>query len=482
MPRRVLFVESRNRTPHLETSLELVEQYLRQGDHVDFYFLGHQLPFREGVSRFPPYSPLDKLPEKVGIESLAHPNLRYRTIGAPLPTPRLNRTFDELTQLQQFTYRDAPLGLGVASSLVTKLFDSQPDLHEHRELVNDMLNSAAAVFDFTRRMIARRKIDRVVVFNGRFCNTRPVAEAARQAGVELLFHERGSSRNHYWVGDYMPHDRLRRQVEIKELWERVGHEPKSIELAKRFYEDRRGGLEQAWHSYTTDQEAGRLPAGLGPREQTISYFSSSDDEYVSVGDYYRWEGWRNQLEAVEQLCAAMPSDKRLVIRIHPHLTKKAPAELERWLAFEQRENVIVVRPDSPVDTYALIEASALVTTCLSTVGIEAPYWGVPSIALGPSGYSEMGVCETVSDAGRLREVLTSPPPVPSNRSGILAFGYYCQTFGIPFRTFEPSALAVGTWKGVNLQRNCPRHKEPIEPIGWRTKLGWWAQRFLPLGV
>src|SRR5690606_26555992 len=98
---------------------------------------------------------------------------------------------------------------------------------------------------------------------------------------------------------------------------------------------------------------------------------------------------------------------QLVIRLHPHLLRKHPDDLARWRSLVDRPSVIAISPESPVDTYALIEASDTVITGGSTVGIEAVYWGRPSILLGPSDYDLLGAVHVAESNTHLEELMAS---------------------------------------------------------------------------
>ena len=70
------------------------------------------------------------------------------------------------------------------------------------------------------------------------------------------------------------------------------------------------------------------------------------------------------------------------LRVHPHM-KELPSSTSQLVDIQalssRYSNVCVIWPEENIDTYALIDACEKILTFGSTVGIEATYWGKPSI-------------------------------------------------------------------------------------------------------
>ena len=454
---KIAFFEIWNWTPHLETSLELAHRHLTAGDEVYYYFLGHDVGYKEGLTYKSPLARwLSRSPERRGAALLSTPRFhffpRVRLAPARAQWPAMFQSLDELKQIR---YGEFDVGLGVVSSLVHRTRDSDPDLLHHRRLITSMLDSAVSVYAFTRRRIEQDRPDLVYTFNGRFANHRAVMRATQHSGVRLLLHERGADRSRYCVRPFMPHDGKKLQREMIAAWEAAAVDLDAEGVAHRFFRDRRAGREQGWRSFTSRQRTGTLPK-VPADTRVITYFASSDDEYVAVGDIYRWEFWPDQYAAVLDLiglCSANPA-VTLVIRLHPHLLDKAESDRQRWLSLPRAANVLVVPPESEVDSYALIEASSIVVTAGSTVGIEAVYWGKPSINLGPSIYSELEATYQPKSSDELRRLLDSDQLRVDPRLAY-PYGFYMSTFGEKFEAYRPESLFSGEFMGVDLQRPSP---------------------------
>src|SRR5690606_17954792 len=180
------------------------------------------------------------------------------------------------------------------------------------------------------RLLEEQRPDLLYVFNGRYCHPRAVLRAAEKAGVRVAIHERGADMHRFVARPFVPHDRERIQGEMLEAWERRG--PAAEAEANAWYEERRKGSPRDWWSFTELQKRELLPE-LPSGKRIVTYFSSSDDEVAAIGEVYRWIGWEDQIDAVKGLVdvvAELP-DTHLVIRLHPHLLKKHPEDLHRWL-------------------------------------------------------------------------------------------------------------------------------------------------------
>jgi hypothetical protein len=448
---KVLFIETTNATPHLETSLELAKCHLDAGNQVDYVFIGKALSYSELCNHSLLQTIAGSSPETVGISRLKSPRFKGRiarrkevmkNIALPI--------FDSLEELRVFTFKEYSAGMSALSSLIDCLKCSSPDLEKHQPLLRSILESGISTYEYTCDLISRAAPDRVYVFNGRFANNRAIVDACRFLGVPLMFHERGANMYRYSVSCFSPHDFSMIEKDILRVWRTRPSDAESA--ARQFFDDRRRGADQGWTSFTKDQQKGFLPISSKPGVRRVVYFSSSDDECAAVGDLVKWERWPNQLSAFNALMGIMARrpDLELIVRLHPHLQKKDPAELVAWSNFEYSSNVAIIAPDSPVDTYSLLDSADVTVTCGSTVGIESVYWGIPSICLGPSLYSRLEAVHAPRNDGELEQMLVNPvlTVMPARA---FPYGFYMSTYGTEFKYFQPLSLFEGRFMGENLQ-------------------------------
>lgn len=450
--KKVLFIESWNCSPHLETSLEIAKQHADAGDIVYYYFCGHDTPYREGISLSAEDAGwLTLLPEVRGVRLINSKNIEFKG-RCRLPKVRYARPddFSDIKQLMDFRYKDLDAGLAVASSLISNTRNSDPDPRLFRAEVDAMLDSAIRVYEFSLDAIKTHKPDIVYVFNGRFCNHRPVMQAAIDLGVKSLFHERGATMHQYDITEQMPHDPVPMIDKISKHWAAADREA-STKIAHQFFNQRRYAQASDLASLRVHQRNNHLPA-IDSAKRVVTYFSSSDDEYAAVGEIFKWVGFKNQLDAVKHLIEICNErgDIQLFVRLHPYLREKSTEDQLRWLALKDERGVNLISFDSAVDSYALMDRSDVVITSGSWTSMEAVYWGRPAITLGPVYFADLGAGYKAESPRELRELLLNTK-LKSDPDKALPFAYYFATFGTQYLYYHPTSMTSGDFLGVNLQ-------------------------------
>lgn len=458
--KKILFIDFWNCSPHLETSLEIAKLHLEAGDIVDFYFCGHDTEYKDGiVVNANEVGIFRQLPEVRGIKLIKEKKLKFNArVKLKEVEIKIPSYFNSLEELKAYKYKNFNAGVGVLSSLVSDTKNSKPDLLTYQKKIKQMIQSCVSVYEFSINIINKLKPDQIYIFNGRFCNHRAVMCAAEDLKVNVLFHERGANKYLYDIYSFPPHNPMALQEEIKKNWKNKGNDNREREFAESFFIDRRAGKEQEWVSYTAAQKQNLIPE-IDISKKIITYFSSSEDETVSIGDLYKFKYWENQLAAVEDLIEICQDDDniQLIVRLHPHKKDKSQEDQKRWLKLKAVKNITLISFDSSVDTYALMECSDIVVTAGSTVGIEATYWKKPSICLGPSYYSELNVTYEPKSKEELKNLIYNkikPKPI----DGALAYGLYMLTHGIEYKYYKPETLFGGKFMGVNLQEISRKRK------------------------
>lgn len=462
--------------PHYETELELIQQHLDAGHQVvqlhcsaelfacDANLHHTRLRCERCITRR--QSGLELVQGRFIRRSYLHLNASDRADvarhGAMEPA-----TLDELKAIR---YGPFDLGYAVLSSLISHLREPRPDLRLHRSLVQDLLRSGLAVFCSIRNTIERERFDRFYVFNGRFAIERAVLRACQEKGVECCTHERGHDLSHYTLyPNTMPHDLAYWRRAINEAWEAEPDAERRTGLARRFYEDRARGQVQSWYSFVAEQSPGALPEGFDPKKRNIVIFNSSEDEFAAIDSSHGSGVYVGQEEAIRMLAQDLEKlggGYRLYLRTHPNL-RSVDNSQTRFLREFRSPGITIIPADSPVSTYALMQAADLVLTFGSTMGIEAAFWGKPSIMVGTAFYGGLGsVYEPRSHEEVVRMIDQGVPPLPIE--GALRYGYRMSTFGTKFIHYRPSGVASGTFKGRTLG---------VDPMAGRSgrfsMLFWW---------
>lgn len=448
--------------PHFETELEIAQRHLEAGDRVELVACQGSL----ACCDFNPQR------ESTGCDACV--GRRRAGVGLLVGSVRLSRLSegrsnlripDEITAsvaaLKAFRVDHFDIGYAVLSSLVSICRDPQPDLKLHRALIERLVRAAHSTYLGTLNYCRRHRPDRVYVFNGRFAAARAVLRACEAAGVDCWIHERGCDIHHYQLFENrLPHDIEYMQRRMADAWRAAESTPNREEVAAAWFTDRVARIERNWHSFVKDQSLGRLPRGWSDRDRNIAVFTSSEDEFVSIGESWRNPLYPSQSAALQQIVADLERiDRRirLYVRVHPNLKNLANAQLQAVLDLSH-PRVTVIPPEDPVDTYSLLRQSEKVVTFGSSVGIEGVFWGRPSILLGPCFYRGFpGVCEPRSHAEAI-EMIGGQLAPPVDRSGALKYGYWFQTHGERFRHFEATGFFEGRFRGnvVYDRRRKPR--------------------------
>ena len=79
----------------------------------------------------------------------------------------------------------------------------------------------------------------------------------------------------------------------------------------------------------------------------------------------------------------------LFVRVHPRSAKMPEIGAKRLLELRV-PNLTVIPADSPISTYAMMRKATRVVSFGSTTGLEATYWGIPSILGYRSYFDKLG--------------------------------------------------------------------------------------------
>lgn len=441
-------------TPHYETTLELVQRHLDDGDEVVLLGCDADLPGCDAN----PAGLLSVCGECIGrrhqgLALIAGP-VRAQPIFALTATDRrelaeLPEAFADLGALKAFAVDGADLGFGVASSLVsirrTAVLD--PGDPETARDIRRFLASTVAVFRSFQRHLEQERPDRVYVYNGRYGTTRAVLRACQAAGVDCYLHEVGGSLQRYALfANHMLHETEYFDGLIRAHWAAAPVAEREA-VARGWFEGLAKGHSPTWFSYTADQRTGLLPEGWTDQRHNVVVYNSSEDEYAAISDAWRLPFYADQLDGLRRIIADLATlpDVHLTLRMHPNL-RGIDDDFTRGLRALNAANFTLVAPESPISSYALLWAADTVLTFGSTMGVEATYWGKPSVLAGESFYRRLGATHTPSTHAELMTLLTRPL-VAHDQLTALMYGYYLSSYGEPFKYFQADGVFAGRFKG-----------------------------------
>ena len=362
--RVAIFVPFVHWPTHFGTDLELIQRHLDAGDEVTVLVCEAELPACDtNMSHNEDWCRTCIARRTKGLGLVAgHVNViplsRYTPSG--VGAVPLRSQFSSTDELEAYTLDGFDLGKAALSSLVFHLRDAEPDLTAHATLLQSLLRTAQVVFLSTRAYLHSETVERMYAFNPRFVSTRGVLRACQEAGVECLVHDRGRDLHHYQLfPNTFPHDLTLAVGRIRGCWARAADDPGRDETAAQWYRDKAAGRDLYDHSFVLGQDQGRLPDGWDPGRRNIVVFTSSEDEYVGIGEEWRNPIYANELEGVRAVVQSLEASTRevhLYVRTHPNLARIENRQT-RGLRDLRSPCLTVIAPESPVSTYALLQGA-----------------------------------------------------------------------------------------------------------------------------
>jgi hypothetical protein len=441
---------------HFATELEIAQKHLNAGDLVTLLRCdGEMLACETNEEHSPSRCGLCRKSRETGVK-LLHNTEKLFQRGFWNMSPkdiedmkRIPMVFETLEEMMGYKIDNYDIGSSVLSSVICSLKDFSLDVQEHKDLLYRYLISTFAVYRSVRNFLRLTLIDRFYIFNGRMSMTRAILRACEAENVEFYTHECGNDSQTYSLfHNAMPHGIAMMTKQMLNHWRQAEKNPDRATIAAKWFLDRAKGFKVNGYSFVEQQKAGLLPADRNPLKRHIAIFNNGSFEYATVGDDYKNHLYTNQIEGLQRIIDSLKPYKdkyHITIRIHPNLVGLSK-EIEPIMALKS-DFVTIVLPESPISTYALIEHSEKILVFSSTVGIEAVYFGKPSILAGKAAYQELGGNYTPQTHEELVELLLHDNLQPKDKNSALIYGYFLNTFGEPFTFYEASSFFGGRFNG-----------------------------------
>ena len=445
---------------HYGTELEIIQRHLDDNDTVVHL---HCDAVQSACDYNPEHSAskcrkcIRVCREGLALLSAAVPTLSFLDLSPAdrEEMARIPKTFSTEADLRGFRIDNFDIGWAVLSSVISSIRDPKPDLSRYADLIHRFMYAALTVYRSVQHYLDRHGVDRVYVFNGRLASCRAVLRACQSRNVTCLIHERGCDLQHYELyRDTMPVDIAYVESEIAAYWDKAAADPKRDETGIRFFTERARGQVQNWYSFVTSQREGLLPEDWDPGKTNLVIFNSSEDEFAAIGDEWRNPLYPTQRDGLRRIIGSLGGWKEnfhVYLRIHPNL-RTVDNEDTRGVLRLSAPFLTVIPPDSPVSTYALIAQADRVLSFGSTVGIEAVYWGTPSILAGLSLYRDLGGTYNPGSHDELMTLLKTELS-PKDKTAALMFGYYYASFGIRYKYYRATSVTQGTFREQVLPRS-----------------------------
>lgn len=345
-----------------------------------------------------------------------------------------NKKFKDINDLRSYVEDGVPLGALVVSQLVSVHRDCFFDVAPYANEIDKLISDGRALYQQARMVIKENKIDKVYVWNGRRICDGPVCYAARDEGVELEVYISGGKRGTYLTLPALTVMNLdAHNYRILKLFELISSHQEYEEIkneAADFYKIQRygGGDFPGYVQFSKNFEKTNLNFG---NKKNIVVFSSAFWEFFSL-DEYAHGMYTNHYSGIKQIISddRITARYNVIVRWHPNL--RNCGFFERKVIDEvintKSEGVLHYPPESDIDSYQLCEQADIVISFGSTIGVEASYYGKPSILLGRSWYEETGACYRPKSHSDLVRLLSGDlKPLP--QLGAMVYGYYFRNYG-----------------------------------------------------
>lgn len=335
------------------------------------------------------------------------------------------------------------------------------DTPEARAVLRSFLVAAHLSHAAAAKLVAREGYDAVVLHHGIYVPQGPVLAAARDKGVRIVSWNVGYRRRSF-VFSHGDSYHFTMIDEPPERWEGLDLSDAWRAELTRYLDSRRHG-DQDWIVFGRNA---RFDAPAYLRERGVALdrpiflaltnvawdaqLHYPTNSFASMGEWL--------VETVKWF-AARP-ELQLVIRVHPgEITGSMPAREKAAdilaAAFPALPaNVLVVGPDDPISTYALIEAARATIIYATKAGIEVAASGRPLLVAGDAWTRGKGISVDADNADdyrrRLAELVEArqPDAAATERAQRYAFHYFFRRM-IPLAATEPAsgwppfALCVG---------------------------------------
>jgi hypothetical protein len=403
-PRRLLIVGYLRWWLEYAVALGLV--YAGMGHEVE---IGH-LPYRRW---FTPVPRFDVRRQRLYLQqTLARlaPLLTSRDLshGGPSDLPAaLQKDIEDLSRIDaQYT-------------LLRERLDLRPGTDD-RALYDLRLERNRAAAAAAWKLFQRRRFDAVIIPNGSVLEFGAIYRAARRAGTRVVTFEFGEQRGRMWLAQ----DAEVMLLDTSDLWNIRKGDPLTDEERREteaLYAARRGGT--TWDAFNRvwpmRESQGALNAreqlALDPARPVVLLCTNVVGDSLSLGREIFTDGMAGWLAMTVRHFAGRP-EAQLVVRVHPGEafgTADPSVGIVHASVPDLPGHVVVVPPESPVNTYDLIELAHLGLVYTTTAGIEMAMNGVPVVAAGRTHYRGKGFTHDPSTAeGYLREIdalLCRPP-------------------------------------------------------------------------
>lgn len=311
-------------------------------------------------------------------------------------------------ELVDFHYGQVPIGGMVASQLADDARDRFFEWESVSERAINLLRSGIELYEWSSNFLSKNSITTVFVWNGRRPSDGPMVFAARDRGLKfftIISDEIGKLRV---VPDVSIHsskglEESLTQVKVK------GLSGTDMVRVSEFLTYLRHGTTGDWTLPWFARGMSRSYAKSDNRP-ILAIFTSSPFEHVGLKSFAIANNLSGNVldNRLEDICSRLQitSNWQVVVRLHPnlkHCGRFERSQIERLpLKFP---GVSFIMPEDRLSSYDLLEQADVVVTFGSTIGVEASWYGKPSLLVGRAVHERAGVCTVFGSVDEMEVAL-----------------------------------------------------------------------------
>lgn len=377
-------------------------------------------------------------------------------------------------EIKKLTYNHVGIGYAALSAYISPTRNLYPLMdRDFRNYFDTLLKSEVIMTDVVNAALDQFQPDEVGIFNSRFTVSKPIFDTCIYRKIDVMVYETTGNvvngRQLTYFKNSAAQDVPYNTQLLYKMWRESPLSDKDkTDIGTKFFLDRRGAVPAGDKVYIGAQKEGLLPDDWDDNKHNIVIFNSSEDEYVSLGEEFDHNLFPSQYQGIKTVFEHFKdnSDYHFYLRIHPNLKDiKYKYHTSLYELEKIGNNITVIPGNSPVSTYALMDAAEKVIVFGSTTGYEAVYWDKPVISLCLCEYSLLDICYSPTSIEELDDLIKQDLQ-PKDKLPAVQLAYYKMNKERPdFRWFEYTIT----------HHNISGKKFDI--YKWKTDGHWWAKNF-----
>jgi hypothetical protein len=449
----VLFFPIWTGSLHFETDLELMMREAESGNNIYFLFCNGELKICDNninQSRLQCKECIKKRRRALRIMNKKNIYLinfmHYKQIKINRSLPNAINDINSLKKLKVDSYN---IGYAIASSLANKL--DETSFEDCKEQISLLFSEGYSFYEYIKRIIIGYNINKGYIFNARFCFSRAFFDAFLEKSITVYNHDRGATLYKYDIlENKLFHDISEYTKRVNALWDKEQDISLKKNIADDFFKKRYFGKSTNYISFTNEQDIRKLPEDVNMYKKIVVFFTSSDFEFNYTSDEYTYKFYNSQSDGIMKIVDSLKNCSDIGIYVREHPNQRNRNNKQRTALKEiHADNFHLIPAESEISSYALLTKANVVITFNSTMGIEATYWGIPSILCSNAIYEKFNIVyQPSSHEEVIKMILFDLKPIVSD--DVFKYGYYNSISGIDFKYYKPIDFTQGLFLNKNL--------------------------------